>query len=136
MANNDPSSSKQLKKLKLPRQTPKRDQYARISYLYQASASSNGILSRMYSRQMDLVAKKTVLKVSPTIKRTICKTCNRHLKPGVTYSPEIVNESKKTDAKNDILQLQCICGQIKRFPYGKDPNYKTYHERSLMGWNH
>ncbi|AOA63957.1 RNase P subunit [Komagataella phaffii CBS 7435] len=135
MTNSDPSS-KPLRKLKLPKQTPKRDQYTRISYLYQASASSNGILSRMYSRQMDLVAKKTVLKISPTIKRTICKTCYRHLKPGVTYSPEIVNESKKKAPRNDILQLQCICGQIKRFPYGKDPNYKAHNERSLMGRNH
>lgn len=111
------------------------DHYARISYLYQASNhfAANpkyAILSRALARNVNLVSKKAVSKVTPGMKRTICKTCHSVLVPGINVVMEIENRSKAKAPQSDILVHTCnTCGEKKRFPIGKDRTYEVFSER-------
>lgn len=103
-----------------------RDVYCRLSFLFQAANTvGSEPLSRAYNRAMDGVAKKNVLKLSPAIKRSLCKKCNRSLNPG---SREIENLSKDQRKECDVLVIKCCCGQVKRFPVGKNRDYKLFSE--------
>lgn len=125
------------KLVKLPRVS--KDHYARVSYLYQVANfyTSQGLptMSRIMARNLDLVSKRTVLKLLPHLKRTICKKCSTMLIPGLTMTAEIVNELKdKPDRgkllRADVLVHSCLlCGNTKRFPFGKDPEYKLFCEK-------
>lgn len=105
-----------------PKQLPQRDQYARLSHLYQSAnllATSNPALAQMYSKTMIQIARKNVIKISPTIKRRICKSCSALLTPGVTSKSEIVNPAmdKKNNKNSERLEITCTkCQKIKRFP--------------------
>lgn len=121
--------------VKPPKSIPHKDHYARISFLYQGSAlfanlKKYQVLSRSLARNVDLVSKKTVLKLTPSMKRTICKKCQLHLIPGLNMKIRIENKSKSGDEKNDVLVHQCLtCDAAKRFPIGKDRDYKVFSER-------
>lgn len=108
------------------------DHYGRISYLFQASSMmakiGNEELSRCYSKTMRSVAMKNVLRMSPRIKRQVCKKCNRIQIPGYTCTTRLENHSKSQEGRNDVLVYTCDCGHKKRFPVGKDPNYKLWME--------
>ncbi|VEU19521.1 DEKNAAC100095 [Brettanomyces naardenensis] len=78
---------------------------------------------------MDLVAKKSVSKVHPNIKRVTCKKCSRLMVPGVTAKWRLMNYSKDKMPKCDILEISCVCGNIKRFPIGQKPDYVLFSER-------
>lgn len=107
---------------------PNREGFSRASFLYQASQSfvrKNEALSRIYSRSMNSVTKKTVLKLSPTLKRTICKQCNRLQTPGIYASIRVEN----SDKPSEVYQVKCKCGEIKRYPVGKDRNYELFATR-------
>lgn len=115
---------------------PNRVNYARISYLYQISNQfylahpEYQALSRGYNRNLDLIAKKTVIKLSPHIKRTLCKKCNTMLIPGLTMSMYIENLSKQKSQHNDVFVNKCLnCGKCKRFPVGKDRNYILFTDK-------
>ncbi|RLP66947.1 hypothetical protein L150_05730 [Candida albicans Ca529L] len=115
---------------------PNRDNYARISYLYQISNQfylahpEYQALSRGYNRNLDLIAKKTVIKLSPHIKRTLCKKCNTMLIPGLTMSMYIENLSKQKSQHNDVFVNKCLnCGKCTRFPVGKDRNYILFTDK-------
>lgn len=129
------------------KQVANRDNFARLNYLYQLSnhlittptskttTSSNNsslqsFLARGYDRNLDLLSKRTLSKLSPSMKRTICKKCHVMLIPGLTMSIQMENKSKQQDDKCDVLVNKCLtCGECKRFPIGKDRNYKPFFER-------
>lgn len=121
-----------------PKSIAHKDHYARISYLYQASnvfaqKPKFHVLSRNFSRLVDLVAKKTVLKLTPDLKRTCCKNCNTLLIPGLSVSIYVENASKSGDEKNDVLVHKCLeCDACKRFPIGRDRSYELFSERAKV----
>lgn len=121
--------------IKAPKVIPHKDHYARISYLYQTGNKfcllpKYQLLSRGYGRNLDLVAKKAVLKLSPALKRTLCKRCNILLVPGLTMCMKIENESKEKSPHNDVLVHTCLeCDEKRRFPVGKDRQYELFSER-------
>lgn len=138
------------KPLKVPKTLPKRDHHMRTGYLYQlgvlneakregiASRESKtaSIISRMYVNHMDQVSKKAVLKLHPDLKRTVCKKCCRIGIPGLNVKIRIVNESKKEDNRiANVLEYQCVCGGVKRFPYGQNEGYELFVEREGKCFN-
>ncbi|ODQ65009.1 Rpr2-domain-containing protein [Nadsonia fulvescens var. elongata DSM 6958] len=120
---------------KLAKQVPNKDHYERISHLFQASrlmavaSSETECLSRMYAQTFATVAKKNVLRLSPTIKRAVCKGCSRQLISGVNCQTRVRNESKKGLDHCDVLEYICQCGVVKRFPVGKNRDYEVWSER-------
>ncbi|KAI5962463.1 uncharacterized protein KGF55_003539 [Candida pseudojiufengensis] len=114
-------------------QIPNKDNFSRISYLYNLSNALTTIdpnLSRGYNRNLDLISKKTVSKISPSLKRTVCKRCHTLLIPGLTMSMRIENLSRKQNPQNDVFVTKCLqCSKLKRYPIGKDLNYIPFHER-------
>ena len=128
------------------KQIANRDNFARLSYLYQlsnhfttsSSPTSNSqhlqtILARGYDRNLDLLSKRTLTKLSPSVKRTICKKCHVMLIPGMTMSIRIENNSKSHDPKNDVLAYRCLtCGECQRFPIGMDREYVPFFERGYV----
>ncbi|CUM65355.1 uncharacterized protein PRCAT00002990001 [Priceomyces carsonii] len=119
-----------------PKSVSHRDHYARISFLYQASnhfafKSNYSVLSRSLARNVDLVSKKTVTKLSPSIKRSLCKKCSSLLIPGMSMSIFIENTSKQqSTASADVLVHQCkVCNEKKRYPIGRNRDYVVFSER-------
>jgi ribonuclease P protein subunit RPR2 len=105
---------------------------ARLSHLYRVSNALSGSeaqttppttnLSRFYLTHLRSVAKKSVLRLGPSIKRTICKRCDTLLVPGVSCEHRVENKSKNGRKKwADVLIVECkSCGSVKRFPVGMD----------------
>ena len=121
-------------KKKAPKVIPHKDNYARVLFLYQAAnhfaVAKNSKLSRNMVRSLDLVAKKTTLKLSPSLKRTLCKKCSSILIPGLTMTMRIENLSKQKTSHNDVLVHKCMtCQETKRFPVGKNRDYVAFSER-------
>lgn len=120
--------------LKAPKSVPHKDHYARLSFLYQASGhfapyAKYSVLSRALARNMDLVSKKTVLKLTPALKRTLCKGCNSFLIPGISVAVSVQNKSVKQDERNDVLVHTCTkCGTVRRFPVGQNRDYVLFSE--------
>lgn len=113
---------------------PKKDEYTRITYLYQAAnliikSPHLQTLSRGYSKNATVIAKKSVLKLTPNFKRTMCKKCNILLIPGKTLSVRMENMSRDKLPHNDILVHQCVCGTKKRYPVGRNRDYQLFSER-------
>ncbi|CEP22828.1 RPR2 [Cyberlindnera jadinii] len=105
---------------------PNKDGFSRASFLYQAAhVTKDPEVSRMYIRLMDLVTKRTVLKVSPHVKRSVCKSCDRLQQPGKTSMMTLEEEGKKSET----LQIECVCGTTKRFPVGKNKDYIPFVDR-------
>lgn len=136
------------KGFKIPKTLQKRDNHMRTAYLYQlailnevlainnnnnnnkiTTSSSSSIISRMYINHLDQVSKKSVLKLHPNLKRSICKNCYRVNLPGLNIKIRNINKSIKMKPNSNILEYQCKCGAIKRFPYGKDENYELFVEK-------
>lgn len=146
---------------KIPGTIPKKDHFQRATYLYEIGSimltkqifkgktnsmkkknknknkkhpheKSFETLSRTYLKHMDLVSKKAVLKVHPDIKRTLCKDCSRLQVDGVTASTRLVNKSKNQLPHCDILEKQCTCGKLKRFPIGQNPTYALFSEKESV----
>ncbi|ODQ82128.1 hypothetical protein BABINDRAFT_26946, partial [Babjeviella inositovora NRRL Y-12698] len=126
-----------------PKAIPHKDHYCRVNFLHQASTLlvnpkspslkhvKYEILSRAYSRSMDLVAKKVVLKTTPLLKRSGCKKCHRRLVVGISATMEMENLSKKNNTKSEVLCITCVgCGCVKRFPVGLNPAYELFSERA------
>jgi ribonuclease P protein subunit RPR2 len=77
-------------------------------------------LSRRLLSNLRAISRKGQIRLSPSIKRSICKRCETLLIPGSTSTHRVDNPSrggKKPWA--DVLVVQCIaCGTEKRFPVG------------------
>lgn len=104
-----------------------------LSNLIQASPSGklsfNTLHSRLLNNHLDQVTKKSVIKLHPNIKRTLCKSCHRLQIPGINAQIRVVNESKSQMDRYDVLQITCFCGEKKRFPFGQNPEYELFAER-------
>lgn len=107
--------------------------HARLSHLYQAStvlaaptegrdAPVSPSLSRFFLQNLRAIAKKSVMRLDPSIKRTICKRCDSLLVPGVSSTTRIENPSKGGKKPwADVLVVECnACGAVKRFPVGME----------------
>jgi len=96
--------------------------FARISHLYSASMlDPTSPLSRFYLSHARSIAKKSVLRLDPAIKRTVCKRCDALLVPDVTCTHRVENHSKGGRKKwADVLVVECQCGMVKRFPVGME----------------
>ncbi|KAK6507725.1 hypothetical protein TWF481_006147 [Arthrobotrys musiformis] len=94
---------------------------SRLSFLHQASSllhpSSIG-LSRYYTSHLQSVSRKSVQRLSPAVKHTICKRCSSPLLPGVISTTRIENKSKNGRKPwADVVVVTCgFCGGTKRFP--------------------
>jgi len=70
-------------------------------------------LSRAYVSSMKAIGQKTVVKLDPSVKRTICKGCDILLIPGVTS----VVRSKSSPSHRKLVRLSCLnCKAIRRIP--------------------
>lgn len=121
--------------------------YARISFLYQSAQllaqpsppsinpSITSPLSRFYLSTARTVAQKSVLRLSPSLKQTICRRCDALLIPGTSSTHRVENNSRGgRKSWADVLVVECnACGTVKRFPVGmeakKRPEWKPWGER-------
>ncbi|XP_055679572.1 ribonuclease P protein subunit p21 [Lutzomyia longipalpis] len=107
---------------KKQKQCQGRDTYHRMNYLYQASklmAGRNDFLSSYLGHQCRAIGKKSVLKMEPAVKRTICKRCSIFLKPEETADVEV------EDTGRGVCVISCRrCGFQKR--YHNDGNYSMW----------
>ncbi|KAI9786430.1 MAG: hypothetical protein M1839_006890 [Geoglossum umbratile] len=81
-------------------------------------------LSRRLLSNLRAISHKGQIRLSPHIKRSVCKRCETLLIPGSTSTHRVDNQSrggKKPWA--DVLVVRCIaCGTEKRFPVGAKKN--------------
>jgi len=95
----------------------KLDVLQRINYLYQAAhlalkQGPGGVtLARFYVQTLVSIAQKNVIRLDPSIKRTLCKRCHSLLLPGVTSTVRI--QQKRRRSQRIVTCLQCR--SIKRF---------------------
>ncbi|CAK8690286.1 unnamed protein product [Clavelina lepadiformis] len=115
------------KKRKLGRAVQKKDVFQRLNFLYQASYTAlsmkpaNHELARYYAATMKALALRNVVRLSPQIKRTICKKCGIILVPGVTC--KVRNRS----GRERFTMVHCLdCGYSRRFFL--DPNYSLWND--------
>jgi ribonuclease P protein subunit RPR2 len=80
------------------------------------------------------VSRKGQVRLSPELKRTICKTCNTVLIPGRTATQAIENESKGGKKSwADVLVITCaLCTSKKRFPIGAKRQRKKSERQPLQ----
>ncbi|EPS36312.1 hypothetical protein H072_10209 [Dactylellina haptotyla CBS 200.50] len=115
---------------------PQRAVLSRLSFLHQAAAllslpslphppqddASSPVppvgLGRYYTSQLLSVSKKSVQRLSPAVKHTICKRCSSVLTPGVSCTTRVENKSKHGKKPwADVLVIQCnFCQACKRYP--------------------
>ncbi|XP_046589523.1 uncharacterized protein LOC107220614 isoform X1 [Neodiprion lecontei] len=101
-----------------------KDVLERMNYLYQASylmaiQSKNPVAASYYGNIMLGCAKKAVLRMSPDIKRTICKCCQLPLIPGDTARVRLISKPMK------MVKWTCLtCGATRKFPTKK--GYKLW----------
>ncbi|XP_059610940.1 uncharacterized protein LOC132257901 [Phlebotomus argentipes] len=98
---------------KKQKQCQGRDTFHRMNYLQQASklmAGRNDFLSSYFGTQCKAIGKKSVLKMEPAVKRSLCKKCSIFLKPGETADIDV----KETPQKVSIISCR-RCGFRKRY---------------------
>ncbi|KAK6336995.1 hypothetical protein TWF718_009782 [Orbilia javanica] len=108
--------------------------FSRLSFLHQASSilpSPSVGLSRYYTSHLLSVSKKSVQRLSPAVKHTICKRCSSLLLPGKTSTTRVENKSKNGRKPwADVVVVTCgFCGAVRRFPTVDKQEMK---ERKIM----
>ncbi|KAJ1723242.1 Ribonuclease P protein subunit p21 [Coemansia erecta] len=121
---------------------PNRELYERMNFLYQSSQfyaqltqdsasaeqspsssesstaqSSLLPLSRFYAKEMRAVARKSVLRMSPHIKRELCKSCSTPLVPGVSCTKRVKGKKKA----RRLITTCSFCGSQRRLMANSDP---------------
>lgn len=121
---------------KPPKLVGNKEHYCRLQFLYQAAHLARTsptpllALSRGYARNLDLVAKKTVLKLTPSMKQSMCHRCHTVKIPGVTMSVRLENLLRKQSPHNDVLTHKCLgCGHVKRYPVGANREFLPFDQR-------
>ncbi|XP_076247449.1 ribonuclease P protein subunit Rpp21 [Calliopsis andreniformis] len=103
-----------------------KDIFERMNYLYQAShviALKNRVAASYYGNVMIGCAKKSVLRIEPDIKRTVCKCCQSPLIPGETAKVRLVSKPEKG------IKWTCLtCLSVKKYPTKK--GYKLWTEQA------
>jgi ribonuclease P protein subunit RPR2 len=96
-----------------------------LSKAFPRSASENLVqhpfpMSALLTSQIQTISHKAQVKVSRTIKRSICKRCRVVLREGLTSATSLENHSRGgTKPWADVLLVTCLaCGMEKRFPLG------------------
>ncbi|CAG8597940.1 17822_t:CDS:2, partial [Racocetra persica] len=96
------------------------------SSLITSSTSTNRNLiplSRFYISTMKSIGTKQVLRIDPSIKRTLCKKCESVLLPGLTSRIRIKPKPEPQ------LQVMCTqCGTARGYPIRK--GYQLFSEKS------
>lgn len=79
------------------------------------------------------VSRKVMLRISPTMKHSICKNCDTILVDGKTCTNEVENRSKGGRKPwADVLVRKCnVCGLAKRFPLAAK-RQKRKHQRGVQ----
>ncbi|KAF7315657.1 hypothetical protein MIND_00081300 [Mycena indigotica] len=119
-----------------PNNITNRDIMQRLNFMYQASVYLGTVLpvpppstpprrakrsrrmnvhdlSKVYAGSMKTVSKKTMVKIDPSVKRTICQGCNLVLLAGSTASVR-VNSSRE---HGHVMSYRCIaCDSTRRIP--------------------
>lgn len=74
--------------------------------------------SRYLINHMKGVSRKSVIRLSKDVKRSVCKRCDSLLEKGSTSAEQVENKSKNGSKPwADILIVKCMtCGVSKRFP--------------------
>ena len=100
---------------------PEMENYNRINYLFQAAHAvlkenpQNVGLVQHYCLTLKNIARKNVLRLDPSMKRSICKKCCMLLIPGITASVRIRKRGKSWAA------VTCLeCQVVKRFVVNKE----------------
>ncbi|KAI9837908.1 MAG: hypothetical protein M1837_002673 [Sclerophora amabilis] len=85
-----------------------------------SSASSNLPLTRHLLFHLREVSLKAQVRLSPSIKHSVCKRCHALLVPGTSSTLRMENQSRNGRKPwADVLVLSCsACGAEKRFPAG------------------
>ena len=91
-----------------------KDAIERMNYLYQiahqALSVNNQPLARFYIYTLVNISKRLVIRLDPSIKRTICKHCYSLLIPGITMKVRI-SPNREPHVVNTCL----YCGKVKRY---------------------
>ena len=84
------------------------------------------IVSRHLISDLRAVSLKAQIRISPTLKHTICKNCDTLLFNGSTCTNEVENKSKGGKKPwSDILVRKCnTCGLARRYPVGAERQKK------------
>ncbi|KNZ57918.1 hypothetical protein VP01_203g6 [Puccinia sorghi] len=67
-------------------------------------------LSRTLSKSMKIISKKAVLRMDPSVKRSICRSCHLLLLPGHTSSTRVIPSS----SHQHKVQMTCLACQHQR----------------------
>ena len=102
------------KKKRDTKKIPNKEAIERMNYLYQlaheALKVNNEGLARFYIYTMKGIAKRCVIRLDPSIKRTICKYCNSLLISGITMRTRI-----SSNRETHVIQICLYCDNQKRF---------------------
>lgn len=76
------------------------------------------ILSRTLAKDLRGVARKSQIRLSSSVKHSVCKNCHTVLQDGITCTREVENRSRGgKKAWADVTVVKCTtCGLVKRFP--------------------
>ncbi|POW06107.1 hypothetical protein PSTT_09241, partial [Puccinia striiformis] len=91
-------------------------------------------LSRVLSKSMKVIAKKSVLRMDPSVKRSICRSCHLLLIPGTTSTTKILRSS----SHRHKVKTRCLsCSHERQIPHPpkpkQDPTDRSGgHEHELM----
>ncbi|XP_055323747.1 uncharacterized protein LOC129578740 [Sitodiplosis mosellana] len=102
-----------------------KDTFERMNFLYQAASQiipKSKALSCYYGAQCKLISKKSLQRMEPEMKRTICKQCGLMLRPGVSAELSIQDEHR--DDVNSCLIKCNKCNATKR--YVVNPKYNGW----------
>ncbi|KAK9475032.1 RNAse P Rpr2/Rpp21/SNM1 subunit domain-containing protein [Dipodascopsis tothii] len=130
-------------RLRAPTSVKNRDQYLRASFLYQASLLMGGdrrpeslVLGRVYASHMRSVARKNVIRLDPSVKRTVCKRCETPQVPGASCVVRLESAAAEDDCDSrrlagDVLTYTCgVCGGQRRYPVGRDSAHTLFGDRA------
>ncbi|MCJ1258142.1 hypothetical protein MMC24_005973 [Lignoscripta atroalba] len=86
-------------------------------------------LARQLISQLRAVSLKGQIRLSPTIKHSVCRRCEAFLMPGSTSIIRVENKSRGGKKPwSDVLLMTCnACGTEKRFPIGADRQRRRTH---------
>ena len=93
-------------------------------------------LPRLYATQLRAISRKSTIRLTPEVKRSICKRCDSLLEPAFACTTYIENNSRNGHKPwADVLVTKCNeCGCVKRFPVGiHRQQRKQQRKRSLGG---